>query len=819
MRISFLATSLRGAGRDKLRFLIGLGGLAIGFACFILIFLFVQQERNHDRWLPGAERLYRVDVAEQYPGRPPLLIARAPGPLVPLMSENVPMVEAATRAFVAEAQMDVQERPVSQQILVADPNFFDLVQLPVIAGARDTILTDLSSVALSRRTADRLFGAHAVIGETVTLYLPQPREFRVSGIFETLPSNSHMAFDLVIPHGAYFGAGAPDAIAGIPDTWGGAYFHSYVRLRPGASPADMEKQLANLVDTHLPADLARIVGVKPHEFLDFNLVHVRDAHLHGYSLAAMKPTGDPAALKLFGAAALLVLFIATINFSTMSAARLIGRRKELALRKVLGAERTGLAFMIVAETVLMVGIALLLSLIIASFSLRLQANWLGSPIKIGLWSDATLLFALPIAVTLSGIIAAAWPALKLSTVEPAEVLHAGRGTVGISAPVQKILLILQYGITVILLSCTIVFILQARFAVQTDLGFNPDNILLIEAPAQAASEDISLFADRLETEIQGVQTAALSTAVPAVSSSGSETNISLLVEGSEKPVPLGLYGVDFDFLAAYKVPPLAGRLFSQSFAGDRLTLHDDGSRTGAAVINRSALARLGFDRPESALGAVLRTSTIAFTIVGVIDDMQFRSVRHGVRDDVFYLPATPGPWISIRHDGGDVPALRRAISDQWHLAFPNHELELLRLTDAVTELHQAERAQARMLTAFTVLALAISSAGLFAAASFSLSQKAPEVAIRKVLGAEPQDIARLFIWQFLKPIAWAALLGMPIAWWITRLWLDGFAQRIGLTPLPFLLAIILAMAIAGITVGWHAFHATRISPKLALSAE
>jgi putative ABC transport system permease protein len=800
----------RSMRRERFLSAINLIGLAAGLASVILIFLHVASEYSYDRWIPGHERIYRIDTVETVPGQAPNEIALAPGPLREGLLGDFPEIEEIARAYVAPLTVARDGRPFKEDILVADPNFFALLGLPFESGAPEQALRSPTSVALSARAAAKYFGEADPVGRRLVILTPEPRDFVVSSIFETIPHNSHMKFDIVIPLNGYFPL-ADEETRSIPESWAGAYFHTYARLKAGADLAGIERRLPAFVDRSLPQWLTGLLKTAPHDFFRFRFIPIRDVHFDGAPIAAMKPPGSRTTVLALSLVAILILLIAAINFANLSAARSTLRAREVALRKVVGARRRQIFLQFLVEAVTLTAIAALLGLALAEMALPWLGEWLGLergtavPSYWALW----LLLAGAIAVTALG--SGLYPSVVAARIRPAAVFN--RGTAGVAGGgLRRALVVAQFAISIALIATTIVIVLQTRFARDVDLGFDRRDMLVVRAPGGADGPALAAAFRDEAARHPDVVAAALSSAVP---SDLSEDNISVGRPGSVKPVQLGYHKVDSNFFRTYGVRPLSGRTGSMR----RAAAGTGGDSTSAAVVNSAALDLLGFRDPAQPLGEVLRAGTRAFTIVGVVRDLHFRSLHQPVRPEIYVLDDSPGTAVSIRYRTSDVPGLLAAIDGMWSRRIPGHAVEREFLDESLDGLYRRERVQAALLSLFSAVAILVSCLGLVAMAAFTVQRRTREIALRKVLGARSSDIFKLLLWQFLKPVVAANLLAWPVAFLIARRWLDRFAYRIDLPISAFLLASLAAALIAFAAVAAHSFRVARTNPSIALKYE
>jgi putative ABC transport system permease protein len=809
MLLHYFMMCFRAMERQRFLSAVNLAGLAAGLASVILIFAHVSAELSYDRWLPGGERIYRVDTVETVPGQEPNEIALAPGPLREALPGAFPQIQEVARAYPAALTVLRDGRPFREDVLVADPNFFGLLGLPFRSGTADRALREPTSVVLSERAALKYLGTADAIGRRLAVATPERRDFIVSAVFETIPHNSHLKFDVVITHGGYFPLAGEETRA-IPDAWGGAYFHTYARLKPGADLAAIERGLPAFVDRSLPQWLTGLLKTAPHDFYRFRFIPVRDVHFDGAAIGAMKPPASRTTVYALSLVALLILLIAAINFANLSAARSTLRAREVALRKTVGARGRQILTQFMVEAVTLVALAALLALAAAEIALP----WLGGLLGLergaalpGGWALWALLGATMLVTALgSGL----YPSVVAARIRPASVFNRGGAQVA-GGKLRSALVILQFAISIALIATTMVIVLQTRFARDVDLGFDRSDMLIVRAPESAEGTALAAaFRDEVARH-PDVVAIGLSSAVP---SDSSEDNISVDRPGSVKPIQLGYHKVDSGFFPAYGVRPLAGGTGTMLRTGE-----DDEGSVFPAVINRAALGPLGFASPGEAVGEMLRSGERAYTVTGVVPDLHFRSLHRSVRPEIYRLDDIPGTAVSIRYRTADVRRFVAAVDSMWSRRVPGHEVDREFLDEALEALYARERVQTALLGLFSAIAIIISCLGLIAMAAFTVERRTKEIALRKVLGARSRDVFRLLLWQFLKPVVAANLIAWPVAFLIAGRWLGQFAYRIEMPVSAFLLASFAATFVAGAAIALHIMRVARANPAAALKYE
>jgi putative ABC transport system permease protein len=545
----------------------------------------------------------------------------------------------------------------------------------------------------------------------------------------------------------------------------------------------------------------------------------------------MTPGNDKRTVATFSVIAMLILGMAIVNFTNLATARAGQRAREVALRKVLGANRRQLVIQFVAEALLISAVSMLVALALVELLVRPFAAFLDAGITLSYFgSDGILLPAIGVTL-LVGVLSGLYPAFFISRFKPAEVLKANRSaaeTPG-SGRLRTALVIAQFAVSIGLIVCTAVVYAQTVYARTVDPGYKRDHILQVENIGRAQ------LAPRAEMIVEQMKH------VPGVVAAGltdlgvdTDNNITtgVVLPGGTQTFDIGDYKVDKGFFDAMGLTLKAGRWFDDRPMDDQTTPYPSDPAVEKAiatrgvniVINELAAKKLGFGSAQNAVGKLFRAQAISddistdFHVIGVVGDSQFRSVRDPVQP-LWYGKVTTGPgWMIIRYNG-DPATVRAALEQKWKQLAPDVPFDAKFSEEIVGDLYKAEDARAKIFAAFSLLAVIIGCLGLFGLASFTAERRTKEIGIRKVLGARTRDIVRLLVWQFSQPVLIANLIAWPVAWWVMRDWLNGFDQRIALGPVPFLVSGAIALGIAVATVVGHSVRVARANPIHALRYE
>ena len=547
----------------------------------------------------------------------------------------------------------------------------------------------------------------------------------------------------------------------------------------------------------------------------------------------MTPGNDWRSITTFAVIAALILGMAVVNFTNLATARASQRAREVALRKVLGATRKQLIVQFISESVLISGTSMLLALALVELLVRPFAAFLDADIALSYFGrDGILLPAIGLAL-LVGIASGIYPAFFLSRFQPAQVLKANRSaaeTPG-SGRVRTVLVVFQFAVSIGLIICTAVIYGQTVFARSVDPGYKRDHILQVEELGRAQLWPKADMIVNQMKRVPGVEAAALT---DIGVSTNNQSNTYIIPPGTPRQILIGQYNVGADYLNAMGLTLRAGRWFDANRPIDDMTqpyppkpeVEKAIAQRGVnVVINEYAAKKLGFKSVQDAVGKVVRGKLFSddagimnVNIIGVVGDTRFRSVRTPI-EPMMFRKVTAGPgWLIIRYRG-DPATLKAAVERRWKQITNEVPFNAKFSEDVIGELYEKEDARAQTFAAFALLAVIIGCLGLFGLAAFTAERRTKEIGIRKVLGARTRDIVRLLVWQFSRPVMIANIIAWPVAWWLMRDWLNTFDQRIALTPLPFVVAAVIALGIAVATVVGHAVKVARANPIHALRYE
>ena len=836
---NYLMTAWRHIIKNRMFSIINILGLAIGFMSCIMILLFVRDELTYDSWVPEGERVVRLHSAFYAPGRPPFLTVRSAGRMMEAVQNYASAeVEAGVRLVRNNTSILSGDRAFDETVTFADGSFFDVFDLPLVAGTKESAFNKPMDFVISEDMAIKYFGRTDVVGETLTACCMEGNrvEAQVTGVFRNIPENSHMSLDLLLfMHPSMF-ANAPN----ILDTWNSVNTYTYFKLRPGVTAEDLKERIWYWVDNESPfVKQLQDNGMsgKPTDLIKLNVMPLHDLHLYARkdagNMGDLNPMGDAQAVYAFAIVAILILVIASINFMNLSTARGIRRAREVALRKVLGASRLQVAGQFLGEAVAVAMLALLVALVGVELFLPLYNEAIDRALEFNLLTDLPFFAALIVAAVVVGMLSGSYPAAYLSRFRPARILKANKSTdVGGAGKFRTALVVFQFAISIGLIVCTAVIYAQTLYARNMDVGYTYKNkVELLGMGRDGLGENGEAIAEAIR-KLPGVESVVFSSEAP---SQDNENNGGFtLLAGADagtsgNSVILNYHSMGYDFFKAYDITPLAGRTFDRAYGTDEISVipaEENRTGTATAIINETAMRSLGLTSPTDAVGRVLRsnlfrTGQYDLEIIGVVPDIYFRSLKFGVRPTIYLNNPANFNVATVTFATNDVPGLLNQIENVWQQRAPMVPLRRQFLNDMIEAQYQSEDAQATMFAAFSVLAVVVACLGLYGLASFTAEQRTKEIGIRKVLGARVRDIVQLLVWQFSRPVLIANIIAWPVAWYVMSGWLEGFQYRLGggYIWVMALVAGVLALLVSWATVASRAIRVAQTNPIRALRYE
>jgi len=806
---NYLKIALRNLRKNVFYSLLNIFGLALGLGCCLLITLFVLDELSYDRFFTHADRIYRIDADLKF-GGPEMKLAVAPDPMAFTLKKEYPQVEAITRLredgsyLVRRTQL--VENMKEESVNFADSTFFQVFQIPMVAGDARTALTEPNTLVLSERSATKYFGKEDPLGKT--LLLDNEHTYRVTGVMENIPDNSHMSsLNMLLSMAS--------REESRQNSWGSHNFATYLVLREGVEAAQFEKNFETVLKKYTEPWVKGMMGAslddlkKSGNYLNYSLTPLTAIHLYSDRQAELGTNGNIQYVYVSSIVAVFLLLIACINFMNLATARSANRAREVGVRKALGSERSALIMQFMTEALLLSFLALGLALLLATVALPFFNDLAGKQIRLPF---ASLAFwgVLLLTGTAVGFLAGSYPAFFLSAFQAIKVLKGRVAVEGKGGQFRNGLVVFQFMISVLLIIGTVVIYQQLHYIQTKNLGFKKDQVLIVDN-AYALGTQTEVFKQKVAT-LPNVQSGTMSYYMPTPSARSDNT---FFPEGQiqqEKGMNMQNWRVDHDYIKTLGLSLTQGRDFSRDYPSDS---------TGI-ILNEAAVRQLGISKP---IGYKLTTFSdielkerVTYTVIGVVRNFHFESLRTPIGALSLVLGKSPGRF-AFRLDTDEIEGSVSKAGEIWKQMAPSQPFEYRFMDQDFDRTYRAETRVGRLFVTFALLSILIGCLGLFGLATFTAEQRTKEIGVRKVLGASVANIVTLLSRDFLKLVLIAIALASPLAWYGMQRWLQDFAYKIDLEWWMFAIAGLLAVGIALLTVSFQSIKAAVANPVKSLKSE
>jgi putative ABC transport system permease protein len=807
---NYLRSAIRNIKRYPFISFINIFGLTVGLTCCLIILTYIISERSYDKFNKNADDTYRVTrTFYSAPGVESLHLGSVAPPFGPLLQNAFPDIKKITRLLPnTTVALKYGEKLFNEKnAFYADENLFDFFSVPVVKGDPHKALLEPYSVMMTEAMAKKYFNGDDPMNKLITLD-NNKHQFKITGIYKEFPSNSHLHPQILMS----FNTLKDTAIYGekpLTTMFNINAFYTYLLFPKNYDTKRIELQLPDFLDKYV--HLRGIPGnVKTSKATKLTFQKLTDIHLRSHLDSEIEENGDIKRVYIFSAIALFILLIACINYMNLSTARSILRAKEIGIRKVIGAQRKEIVSQFLSESVLITLLALCLAIIITFLGLPFVNKISGHALSVSSLLKLQVLLPVLMLPLVIGLISGIYPALFMSSFIPVKVLK-GIFTVGSgNISFRKVLVVIQFSISVILIIATTIVYKQLQYVQNKALGFNKAHVLTMQYSTDLNKQYKAFRADLLKNA--AIQEVGRSSYVPSdrvLSASGA----AVLRGGSMQPIKIDLKFIttDCNFIPAYGMQMAAGRNYSPVFSTD----------TNNFVINEAAVQALGWGNPQKAIGKDLRYENIQGKVIGVVKDVHFESLHQKLIPLLFLLPSSDNYYskISIKIDGHDVRSAINTLQDTWHKYLPETPFDFTFLDEKFDQLYRSEQQQGSLFTIFSCIAIFIACLGLFGLSAFIITQRVKEIGVRKVLGASVLQIVAELSKDFLKLVLIATVIAFPIAWYAMNKWLLDFAFRINISWWIFVIAGIIALLIAFATISFQSIKAALANPVKSLRSE
>jgi putative ABC transport system permease protein len=801
MLISYFKISLRNIKKQKNYVFINVTGLAVGIACCTLIFTFLNHELSYDSFHENQDSLFRLIRTTKNPESVAESIAIHPLPLGPALQEEFPEISDVVRLITSNAIVSHEGKSFNERLLFADACFFDVFTFPLMKGNSGTALNSPDSIILSVEKARKYFGESDPLGKNITVDISgESHDLIVTGVSSQTPINSSIQFDFVLRYEKY-----PD-YSQVMTNWRSSRTRTYVQLSKYAQASAVESKFPFFVAKYLGEIIKRAQSAgylaKGEEAWQLHLEPIRSIHLNPYVKWGFGLPGNPANIIILTGLAFLVLLVACINFVTLAVGRSFNRIKEVGIRKVFGAVRKQLILQFLGESFLLILFALFIGVMLAEFSLPLFNSLVNRNLTIDYVSNPIALVFIIGMLILMGIFAGGYPALYFSGFHPVRALSERMMIHGKSL-LSKILVILQYSLSIFLMVSTLIMWNQMRYMNKKHLGYDKDQVLSIWSYSVGQEGEGERILEIFRNELSGRDE------ILGISGTSDSFTQGWSVEGWEHDgvqKTAFVYRIDPEYLDTLGIELLRGRNFSEKFRTDAYD---------SLIINEALVKELGWTSglEERLLGFESLEGMRNPKIIGVVKDFHFESLHRKIEPVILHInPSWPINSIMVRIRTTDKAAVLQLLKETWEKATFQKPFDYHFMSEDVNNQYNEDRRWSRIVSFSSILAIIISCFGLFGLASLRVTQRTKEIGIRKVVGASVVKIVQLINFEFLKLVALANIIAWPMAYFAMNRWIKNFAYRTSVEIWIFLLAAALALIIALITVSIQSVKAALVNP-------
>ncbi|MGK7393337.1 MAG: ABC transporter permease [Candidatus Cyclobacteriaceae bacterium M3_2C_046] len=804
---NYFKIAYRNLINNKVYSLINIIGLSVGMTCCLLIYLYVQDELSFDQFQLKKDQIYRL----VYHSTSGMDLAQTPPPISPLLPEFFPEVETSARIYQRNVSVKVpdQDQQLSEyeeeMVLFADSTILDILTFDFISGYSDQLLKEPFTVILNQEVARKYFGQQDPLGKTILLLDNIP--CKVVAIARDFPAQSHLHFNMILPYDNMYDLENDQASKhmrqNLAINWVISHSYTYVLLKEGADPDQVNAGMNDLVNTHAQERMR--AGQT------FSLEPLQDIHLYSRVLQNQEQQGNIRFIYLFSGVALITLLIACFNFINLSTAHSIKRAREVGMRKALGATKKWLFLQFLGESILISFLAFILAILLVSLGLPELNLLTGKQLSFSLLLDWQILLVFLLIFIITGVLGGTYPAfymtrLNLLTTLKGKVSQKSRGF-----SLRKLLVTLQFASSIALIAGTIIIFKQLNYLMNKPLGFNTEEIINVPVFSNNFNfvfggvngplrQRLNTFEEEMLRNAD-IKAITLSSVLPGISSISRMT----IPEGhpEDDPIFVPTIAVDYDFLQTYDMELIAGRNFSKETGTDHIN---------AFIVNEEAVKDFHWESADQALGKEINLEGKEGIVIGVVRDFHMSSLHEPIRPLILEINVAFFSTFSIRINTARTPQTLSLIGKQWKEFFPEKTFEYSFLRSDIDDQYNAENNLARIIGIFAFIAIFVSCLGSYGLIMFSARQREKELGVRKVLGASVFRLIRLMALEFTGLFLLGFLIAIPISYYLMDQWLTDFSFRINIDLSVFLISGLLALILIWLTISYQSIKAATINP-------
>ena len=798
---NYYKVAIRNILKYKLFSAINILGMTIGVTSCLMIILYVSNELSYDNFHPDADRIFQVGLNGKIGGQD-IRVANTCPPMAAALVAEIPEVADATRIYqIYESVIRNGEIIFTEEkVFVVDSNFFQFFGYKLKAGDVTSVLKEPNTVVLTEPMAHKYFGDENPIGKLLIIG-DENKTYKVTGLAENPPANSHFSYNFLVS------SVSNERLKS--DIWLNNFMYTYFKVQPNAAANQVEAKFIPLVEKYIGPELERFMGTTIKKMQEsggaygYYATNVKDIHLHSTSQGDLEPGGNMMYVYFFSGIGLFIIIIACINFMNLSTARSAGRAKEVGLRKALGSLRGQMIGQFMAESILYSALAVVLALAACYYLLPFFNTLSGKELGMAVFQTPWFIAGIVALVFFIGIVSGSYPAFYLTSFSAVEVLKGKVRAGAKSKGIRSFLVVFQFGLSIFLIIFTVVVFQQIQYLQKKNLGIDKNNVMILDNTGRLGTNK-EAFRNGL-TELTGISKISYTNnTFPGVNN----TTIFKTAD-SEQDHVMGVYYADYDHQDVLRFELKDGRYFSKDFASDSM----------AVLLNEAAAKEFGFENPvgEEVLYNNGRQAFQKYKVIGVIKNFNFESFKEQVRPLSILLSQNDNNLL-VRYDG-DASTLIPKVENLWKQYAPNEPFQYSFLDENFDRLFRAEQRMGKLFSVFSSLAIFIACLGLFALAAFTTEQRTKEIGVRKSMGTSVFSLSILLSKEFTKLVVIAFIPAAILAWYISDTWLNGFAYRVEINPIVFVLSGVAAIVIAWLTVSYQSIKAATANPVESLRYE
>ncbi len=803
---NLISHSLRSFKRQSSYLIINIIGLSIGIACSLLIALYVINEASYDRFNIKRDRIFRLVLNGKLGGQE-FLGAYTCAPIGPTMLREYPEVEDYLR-MTGRGPTVVEYKDLTftdDHIIEADSSFFNFFSIPLIKGDPKNVLNAPRRAVVSESTAKRIFGDEDPIDKPIKIGDDTVR-YIISGIMSDVPGNSHFEADILTSF-------MTDPRSQNP-IWLSNSYSTYLLLKPNTDYKTVDGKIPAMLEKYVGPEVQRFMGISLEDFraqgnkYRFLMQNLKKIHLDPSIQQEFKAASDPKYLIIFGSISVLIVLIAAINFMNLATAQAARRSKEVGIKKLGGSTKGMLISQFLLESFFLALVSLIVAMIIIWLSLPYFNNLLSTHLELRLFAKWFIFPSLILFALFVGFLSGSYPAFFLSSFNPVDVLKGSiRGSTN-KGRLRRILVVFQFAVSILLITGTLVMYRQIFFMLNKDVGFNKENLMVINR-AQALGSRVEAFREAVKA-IPGVINISGSTAVP-----GRNNNLNGYgIEGrKDESFLLQTAWVDYDFINTYGMTLAQGRDFDKSFTTDK----------DACIINESAMKNFGLSKIENSRFMLpLDSGRFRYLqVIGVVKNFNFESLRNPIQPHMFIFKGNENLWgyVTVKLRPENQQQTISEVEKKWKEFTSNDPMQYYFVDEDFRQMYSQERQNAQLAVIFSILAIIIAAMGLFGLTSYTVEQRTKEIGVRKAMGSSVSGIYFTISREIFVLISISALIAWPLIYFVANTWLENFYYRINPGVFSFFAGLAVAIGIATLTISYRILKAATVNPAQSLKYE